>query len=794
MGMWKRAKEMETKRFLKRAQKLTQEIEAMDTQMASLSDEELMEKTHDFQQRYHEGEKLDALLPEAFAVCREAASRVLGMKHYPVQLTGGIALHEGSIAEMRTGEGKTLVATLPAYLNAISGKGVHVVTVNDYLAKRDHELMAPLYRFLGLTTGVVTGEMEPDARRAEYESDITYITNTELGFDFLRDNMVTHAEERVQRKLAFCIIDEVDSVLLDDARTPLIISGQGEEPSHLYKVVDVFVRTLKPGTDFKKEEESKQIWLTDEGIAKVERFFRIDNFAEGSAMNLRFHIEKSLYCHYFMEQDRDYIVRDGKVMIIDQGTGRVSDGRRFSNGLHQALEAKTGVEIKRESKTMATITYQNFFLLYEKIAGMTGTAKTEEVEFQEIYGLDVHQIPTNRPSQRTDLGDKLFLTAEAKYAAIVEDILSCVQTGQPVLIGTSSIEKSEYLSAKLAEKDIAHVVLNAKNHAKEADIIAGAGERGAVTIATNMAGRGTDIKLGEGVRELGGLKIIGTERHENRRVDNQLRGRSGRQGDEGISQFYLSFDDDLLRIFAAPSIKARLGSLVSDVAAPIENKLMLKSIQSSQEKLEGTHYDQRKETIKYDSVNNEQRIQLYQQRNELLEPEIQVLPVMKKATQTWVENVFHDNFERYRIQRSTGAYQEAVALFLQNLSGFGLEMDEAILSAQQGKKIKEIKSVVMEWVEEALKDEPANMEELEELEEFFRIQLLRMIDHSWTNHLDTLNELKEEVRFASYKQANPIQEYQQMALEAFNRMTDGIIAHMAGLYLQNRTAETAQAA
>lgn len=782
VGILKRAKESETKRFIKRSEKKVAQIEALSLKMSQLSDDVLAYQTIEFKKRLASGETLDDILIEAFAVCREASHRILGMKHYPVQLIGGMALHGGNIAEMRTGEGKTLVATLPAYLNALSGKGVHVVTVNDYLAQRDHNEMAPLYRFLGLTTGVIAGDMETDERRNQYGADITYITNTELGFDFLRDNMVMNKEERVQRDLPFCIIDEVDSVLLDDARTPLIISGGGENPSHLYKIVDIFVRTLKSGKDFMKKEDTKEIWLTDAGIDKAERFFRIQNFAANEAMNVRFHVEKALYCHEFLELDRDYIIRKGEVLIIDQGTGRVSDGRRFSNGLHQCLEAKAGVEVQKESKTLATITYQNFFLLYDKIAGMTGTAKTEEVEFLEIYDLDVYQIPTNRPSQRLDLDDQLYLTMEAKYTAIVRDIESCVKAGQPVLIGTSSIEKSEYLSAKLNEKGIEHVVLNAKNHAREAQIIADAGQKGAVTIATNMAGRGTDIKLGEGVRALGGLRIIGTERHENRRIDNQLRGRSGRQGDKGVSQFYLSFDDDLLRIFSPPSIKARLKKIVTDEFAPIENKFLLKSIQSSQQKLEGTHYDQRKETIKYDSVNNEHRTNLYSQRNELLEDGVEILPVLRRAADSWIETLTAEFFEPYRIQNNQQTFTESAKAFQKNLAENGVEVSLDALLSLNGEKVKKL----IAWVKGQLQAQYNEREQLlADHTDLLRIQVLQTVDAAWTEHLEALNQLKEDVRFASYKQGNPLQEYQRMALTEYNEMTDRLSAQFAVLYLKS---------
>lgn len=782
MGILKRAKNMEMSSFLKRANKKANAIEALDLETSKLSDNKLQHKTVEFKERLVQGETMDAILVEAFAVCREASHRILGMKHYPVQLVGGIALHEGNIAEMPTGEGKTLVATLPAYLNALSGKGVHVVTVNDYLAERDYEQMSPLYEFLGLTTGVITGDMEPDMRRERYQADITYITNTELGFDFLRDNMVLNKEDKVQRNLDYCIVDEVDSVLLDDARTPLIISGGGEEPSNLYTVTDVLVRKLRIDKDFKKDEESKQVWLLDEGIDRIEKFFRLNNFAGTDAMTIRFHVEKSLYCHQFMELDRDYIIRNGDVLIVDQGTGRISEGRRFSNGLHQSLEAKSGVEIKKESQTLATITYQNFFLLYSKISGMTGTAKTEEVEFREIYNLSVFQIPTNRPSKRIDLEDKLYLSSEAKFNAIVQEVEHCISTGQPVLIGTSSIEKSEYLSDKLTGKGIEHVVLNAKNHSREASIIANAGQQGVVTIATNMAGRGTDIKLGEGVRELGGLKIIGSERSENRRVDNQLRGRSGRQGDDGASQFYLSFDDDLLRIFSPPTIKARLKKLVQDENAPIENRFLLKSIKSSQEKLEGTHYDQRKETIKYDSINNEQRVKLYEQRSQLLEETVAIIPVLKEATRNWITTVFEDNFDPYQRKRDSESFKISAETFYQNLTENGIPLDFDKLMTLEGSKEYQL----TDWV---LKEIGAFLDErevaLNDYEELLRIQTLQLVDSAWTDHLEVLTELKESVRFASYKQEKPEREYLNLSLLEFNKMSEYITSTLAQLFVQS---------
>ena len=781
MGILKRLKESETKRFLKQAEKKVVKIESLSDEIKKLSNEEIQCKTTEFKNRLKNGETLDDLLVEAFAVCREASERILGMRHYPVQLVGGIALHQGTIAEMRTGEGKTLVATLAAYLNALTGEGVHVVTVNDYLAKRDHDIMAPLYHFLGLTTGVITGDDEAEERAKQYNADITYITNTELGFDFLRDNMVMSAEERVQRKLVYCIVDEVDSVLLDDARTPLIISGGGEEPTHYYKLVDMYVRTLKKKTDFEIDEETKQTWLTDAGIDKTERFFRLKNYTSEDGTSIRFHVEKALYAHQFMEVDRDYILRNGEVLIIDQGTGRVSEGRRFSNGLHQALEAKEGVKVQRENKTFATITYQNFFLLYTKISGMTGTAKTEELEFREIYGLPVHVIPTNKPVQREDHDDKLYVSAKAKYDAIIEDVLDCVRRGQPVLIGTSSIEKSELVSDLLRERNVEHVVLNAKNHAMEAEIIKNAGKRGTVTIATNMAGRGTDIKLGEGVREVGGLKIIGTERHENRRIDNQLRGRAGRQGDPGSSQFYLSFDDDLLRIFAPPSIRQRLKQFVTDESAQIENKLLLKTIQSSQKKLEGNHYDMRKETIKYDSINNQQRMKLYHERNLLLDGEVNIIEALKSATLDWVKRMFAIEFEDWMIHRDDESYLNSTKRFVEVMAIQGVTIPQKEMESLEGQSPKVVEDWVVSQVEPSFN---MRAQSIQDEESVLRMQVLQAIDHAWTEHLETLNQIKENVRFASYKQANPVQEYNRETLDAFNQMSDTITTYMARIFLR----------
>ena len=556
MGLFDKIFGSYSDREVKRITPIVDKIDSLGPEMEKLSDEELKQKTFEFKDRYAKGESLDDMLPEAFAVCREASTRVLGMKHYREQLIGGTVLHQGRIAEMKTGEGKTLVATLPVYLNAIAGKGVHVITVNDYLATRDKEWMGQLYEFLGLTTGVIVHGLTNDQRREAYNADITYGTNNEFGFDYLRDNMVIYKEERVQRPLHYCIVDEVDSILIDEARTPLIISGAGSKSTDLYKIADFFVKKLREEEDYTIDEKAHAAMLTDKGVAEAEKAFGIENYADANNMELQHHITQALKANYVMKRDKDYMVKDDEIAIVDEFTGRLMEGRRYSDGLHQAIEAKEGVKVQRESKTLATITFQNYFRMYTKLAGMTGTALTEETEFREIYGLDVVVIPTHRPVQREDHSDLVFKTAKGKYDAIVEEIIETHKTGQPVLVGTTSIEKSEYLSSLLKKKGVPHKVLNARYHEQEAEIVSHAGELGNITIATNMAGRGTDIKLGEGVLEVGGLKIIGTERHESRRIDNQLRGRSGRQGDKGHSRFYISLEDDLMRIFGSEKLQS----------------------------------------------------------------------------------------------------------------------------------------------------------------------------------------------------------------------------------------------
>ncbi len=606
-----------SERELRRVNPIVNKIEALDEKMQSLKDEDFKLKTEEFKSRLEKGEKLDDILPEAFALVREAAHRTIGLKHYREQLIGGVVLHQGRIGEMKTGEGKTLVATLPAYVNALTGKGVHIVTVNDYLAKRDRDLMAPVYEFLGLKVGVILHNLNNEERQEAYGSDITYGTNSEFGFDYLRDNMVVYKEERVQRKLNFSIVDEVDSILIDEARTPLIISGQGEKSTEFYKVADYFTKSLIAEKDFTIDEKANSAMLTDEGVNKAENFFKVDNYADAENMEIQHHVVQALKANYVMKKDKDYMIKDGEILIVDEFTGRAMEGRRYSDGLHQAIEAKEGVRVERESKTLATITYQNYFRMYNKLSGMTGTAQTEENEFREIYGLDVIVIPTHEPIARIDNADVVYKSEKGKFKAIVDEIVERYKKGQPMLVGTVSIEKSEMLSSMLKKKGVPHQVLNAKYHEKEAEIISHAGEYGMVTIATNMAGRGTDIKLTKEAEEAGGLMIIGTERHESRRIDNQLRGRSGRQGDPGESRFFVSLEDDLMRIFGSERIQGIVDKLGLAEDEAIESKMVSSAIESAQKKVEGNNFDIRKTLLQYDDVINKQREIIYKQRSEV---------------------------------------------------------------------------------------------------------------------------------------------------------------------------------
>jgi len=761
MGLLEKIFGTHSEREIKRLMPIVDKIESLEKTMEGLSDEELRNKTFEFKERLQRGETLDDILPEAFAVVREAAWRTLGMKHFRVQLLGGIVLHQGRIAEMKTGEGKTLVATLPAYLNALTGKGVHVVTVNDYLAKRDREWMGKIYEFLGLTVGVITHDLDAEERRRAYNCDITYGTNNEFGFDYLRDNMVIYKEEMVQRDLHYAIIDEVDSILIDEARTPLIISGAGEKSTRLYEVADMFVRTLKKDEDYEVDEKQHAVTLTQSGIDKAEKFFNLENYADPENMEIQHHVIQALKAHALMKRDIDYVVKDGEVIIVDEFTGRLMYGRRYSDGLHQAIEAKEGVKIERESKTLATITFQNYFRLYEKIAGMTGTAQTEEAEFREIYGLDVIVIPTNRPMIRVDHPDVVYKTEKAKFDAIVEEIVETHKTGQPVLVGTISIEKSEMLSTMLKKRGIPHQVLNAKYHEKEAEIVAHAGERGMVTIATNMAGRGTDIKLGEGVAELGGLKIIGTERHESRRIDNQLRGRAGRQGDPGCSRFYVSLEDDLMRLFGSDRIKDIVSKLGLPDDEPIESKMVTNAIEQAQKRVEANNFEIRKSLLQFDDVLNRQREIIYSQRKKVLEGEN-----LKDSIKGMIIDVVtsivnaHVTDDRHREEWD-----------LKGLSRYIEDVFMVKISEQQLDPLSkdEILEKITDTINRAYEEKEKEFEE-NIFREIERVVLLRTVDTKWIDHIDAMEHLKQGIGLRAYRQRDPVQEYQIEGMNMFDEM------------------------
>ncbi|MDM0495673.1 preprotein translocase subunit SecA [Clostridium perfringens] len=768
MGLFDKIFGSYSDREVKRITPIVDKIDSLGPEMEKLSDEELKQKTFEFKDRYAKGESLDDMLPEAFAVCREAATRVLGMKHYREQLIGGTVLHQGRIAEMKTGEGKTLVATLPVYLNAIAGKGVHVITVNDYLATRDKEWMGQLYEFLGLTTGVIVHGLTNDQRREAYNADITYGTNNEFGFDYLRDNMVIYKEERVQRPLHYCIVDEVDSILIDEARTPLIISGAGSKSTDLYKIADFFVKKLREEEDYTIDEKAHAAMLTDKGVAEAEKAFGIENYADANNMELQHHITQALKANYVMKRDKDYMVKGDEIAIVDEFTGRLMEGRRYSDGLHQAIEAKEGVKVQRESKTLATITFQNYFRMYTKLAGMTGTALTEETEFREIYGLDVVVIPTHRPIQREDHPDLVFKTAKGKYDAIVEEIIETHKTGQPVLVGTTSIEKSEYLSSLLKKKGIPHKVLNARYHEQEAEIVSRAGELGNITIATNMAGRGTDIKLGEGVLEVGGLKIIGTERHESRRIDNQLRGRSGRQGDKGHSRFYISLEDDLMRIFGSEKLQAVVERLGLEETEAIESKMVTKSIENAQKKVEGNNFDIRKTLLGYDDVMNKQREVIYKQRSQVLEGEnledsVQAMieDVVTSAVQAHLGNINEDDFEK------------ELGDLIKYLEDIMLPHGKFTVEELKTSSNEEITRKFIECAREIYKEkeEFVGSEQMREIE---RVIILRVVDTKWMDHIDDMDHLKQGIGLRAYKQQDPTQAYQMEGSAMFDEMINNI--------------------
>ena len=752
---------------IKRIRSIVEEINGLEPSLLSLSDTSLRAKTQEFKDRLAKGETLDDILPEAFAVVREASKRVLGMRHFDVQMIGGIVLHRGNIAEMRTGEGKTLVATLPVYLNALSGKGVHVVTVNDYLAKRDSEWMGRLYNFLGLSTGLIVAGLDYDQRKQSYGADITYGTNNEFGFDYLRDNMVVHADQMVQRPLNYAIVDEVDSILIDEARTPLIISGPGERSTERYYELAKVVPHLVKDEDYTIDEKQKTIAPTEEGIAKVEKMLHIENLYDSSNLELNHLLSASLRAYAMMERDKDYVVKDGEVVIVDEFTGRLMFGRRYSDGLHQAIEAKEGLRVERESQTLASITFQNYFRMYEKLSGMTGTAKTEEQEFNNIYGLEVYEIPPNKVLARIDMPDLIFKTKAAKYRAVVRDVVERHKTGQPILVGTTSITQSEMLSDMLTKAGVPHNVLNAKHHEQEAEIVANAGQHGMVTIATNMAGRGTDISLGEGVAELGGLHILGTERHESRRIDNQLRGRSGRQGDNGSSQFFLSLEDDLMRIFGADNIAGMMDKLGMEEDEPIEHSLITKSIERAQKKVENHNFNIRKYILEYDDVMNQQREVLYGQRRLILNNQS-----LRETILHMVDNLIINAMNQYADEKLYPEEWNYEGL-LKHLEIYFLE--PGMLTVEQMEEFgrAELQDHLIDIAHkeyekrESLFGE-ANMRELE------KAIMLKVVDSKWMEHLDSMDMLKEGIGLRAYGQKNPLVEYKFEAYDMFENMKEAI--------------------
>ncbi len=765
------------KRELKRLGKIADQVEAYANDMEALSDEELKAKTPEFKQRYQNGETLDDLLPEAFAVAREGAKRVLGLYPYRVQIIGGTVLHEGNIAEMRTGEGKTLTATMPVYLNALSGEGVHVVTVNEYLSSRDATEMGELYNWLGLTVGLNVADKTPEEKREAYACDITYSTNSELGFDYLRDNMVVYREDMVQRPLNFVIVDEVDSILIDEARTPLIISGQATAATQLYTRADRFAKTLKKDEDFKVDLESKTVSLTEEGIQKGEKYFGLTNLFDPDNTALNHHLDNALRANYIMLRDKDYVVQNDEVMIVDQFTGRIMDGRRYSDGLHQAIEAKEHVKIEEETKTMANITYQNFFRMYKKLSGMTGTAKTEKEEFREIYNMEVVTIPTNRPILREDRPDLLYSTLESKFKAVVEDIKERHATGQPVLVGTVAVETSELLSQMLEQAGIPHAVLNAKDHAKEAEIVVNAGQRGAVTIATNMAGRGTDIKLGPGVREIGGLAVIGTERHESRRIDNQLRGRSGRQGDPGVTQFYLSLEDDLMLRFGSERIKHFYETMNIADDTVIQSKMITRQVESAQKRVEGNNYDTRKQVLQYDDVMRAQREVIYSQRQQVIMETDSLKPVIMPMIKRTVEH----NVQMNTVGDKKDWNLEGIVDF-----AIGAMVNEDSISKDDfaGKSQDEIVSYLMQKAEENYAAKEAQLNDKAQMLEFEKVVILRVVDARWTDHIDEMDQLRQSIGLRGYGQLNPLVEYQSDGFRMFEQMVGDIEYDVTRLFLK----------
>ena len=786
MGLMQKLFGTHSEHELKRIYPIVDKVESYRDAMGALSDEQLKGKTKEFKERLAKGETLDDILPEAYAVVREAGKRVLGMEHYRVQIIGGIILHQGRIAEMRTGEGKTLVSTLPAYLNALTEEGVLVVTVNDYLAKRDAEWMGQIHKFLGLSVGIVLHDMKDDERRAAYACDITYVTNNELGFDYLRDNMAIYKEQIVLRGLKYCIIDEVDSVLIDEARTPLIISGQSGKSTKLYELCDVLARQLVRGEykgemtkmqaimqeeieedgDFIVNEKDKVVNLTEQGIHKVEQFFHIDNYADPENLEIQHNVTLALRAHNLMFRDKDYVVKDDEVMIVDEFTGRIMPGRRYSDGLHQAIEAKEHVKVKRESKTLATITFQNFFNKFEKKAGMTGTALTEEKEFREIYNMDVVEVPTNKPVQRIDYDDAVYKTKKGKFNAVVQSVIESHEKGQPVLVGTITIETSELVSEMLRKKGIPHNVLNAKFHEKEAEIVAEAGKHGAVTIATNMAGRGTDIKLDDEARAAGGLKIIGTERHESRRIDNQLRGRAGRQGDPGESRFYISLEDDLMRLFGQERLMNVFNKLGVGEDEQIEHKMLSNALESAQKKIETNNYGIRSHLLEYDQVMNEQREIIYAERNRVLNGESMRNSVLKMITD-FVESVVNCCINDDKDAKEWD-YKEINELLLPTIPLAPVEYNDTI------KNKNELLHSLKEQAVKFYEDKEALFTEPEQIREIERVVLLKVIDRKWMDHIDDMDQLKQGIGLQAYGQKDPVIQYKMMGYDMFDTMTQGI--------------------
>ena len=805
MGIFSKIMGTHSERELKRVYPIVDKIEAMGPAMEKLSDEELRAKTDEFKKRLSEGETLDDLLVEAYAVVREAATRVLGMRHYRVQLIGGVILHQGRIAEMKTGEGKTLVSTLPAYLNALEGKGVHIVTVNDYLANRDAEWMGEVHRFLGLRVGVILNSMNPDERRAAYQCDITYATNNELGFDYLRDNMAVYEKQLVQRELNYAIIDEVDSVLIDEARTPLIISGQSGKSTALYNTCDYLAKRMTKGErkgeinkmtvmmgeeveetgDFIVNEKEKHVVLTEQGVKKVEEYFHLNNLADADNLEIQHVMTLALRANYLMFRDKNYVVKDGEVLIVDEFTGRIMPGRRYSDGLHQAIEAKEGVEVKRESRTLATITLQNFFNKYNKTAGMTGTALTEEEEFREIYGLDVIEIPPNKKVIRVDHDDLVFGTHREKINAIVEEIIETHQKGQPVLVGTITIEGSEEISNRLRKEGIPHTVLNAKFHEKEAEIVAHAGERGAVTIATNMAGRGTDIKLGDGVAELGGLKIIGTERHESRRIDNQLRGRAGRQGDPGDTRFFISLEDDLMRLFGSDKMMKVFNALSHEDGMAIEHKMLSNAVEKAQKKIESNNFAIRKNLLEYDQVNNEQRELIYEERRRVLKGESmhgEIVRMIGDVVKAEINDVIDEGqtpaeWNLLLLNRTLLPIAPIKPLSMNKDDYKGYTTERLIDEVTE--QVKELYAKK----EQEITEETGSAETFREVE---RVFLLKVIDNKWMSHIDDMDQLRQSISLQAYAQKDPVVEYRYAGIEMFEEMIAAISKDIVMIMLHIR--------